>query len=78
MAGTKEGWLKAKQKMIVRYGSLEAFREHMADIGGQGGRNGNTGGFADEEVGKDGLTGRERAMIAGAKGGRISRRRKSN
>lgn len=36
------------------------------------------GGFAAETVGKDGLTGPERAKLAGAKGGRISRRKPRN
>lgn len=35
------------------------------------------GGFACQEVGPDGLTGRERASIAGRKGGRISKRGKA-
>lgn len=33
-----------------------------------------TGGFASMKVGDDGLTGFERARIAGEKGGRISKR----
>ena len=37
---------------------------------------GRTGGFASEKVGKDGLTGKQRAEIAGAKGGRKSKRTK--
>lgn len=36
------------------------------------------GGFASEKIGKDGLTGLERARLAGAKGGRISRRKPRN
>lgn len=47
-------------------------------IGAKGGSNGKgpgyKGGFASNEVGEDGLTGRERAKLAGAKGGAISRR----
>lgn len=35
---------------------------------------GHTGGFASQKVGKDGLTGRERARLAGSKGGKKSRR----
>ena len=45
-------------------------------VGYIGGSNGTTGGFASEKVGKDGLTGRQRASIAGIKGGRIGKRRK--
>ena len=40
----------------------------------RGGANGHTGGFNSEKVGADGLTGFERARIAGAKGGSVSRR----
>jgi len=69
MAGTKIGGQKAKAKNIAR--EPDFYRR----IGGIGGRNGSRGkGFASEEVGKDGLTGKERAMIAGKKGGEISRR----
>lgn len=45
--------------------------------GARGGRNGHLGGFASEVIGRDGLTGWQRAKIAGAKGGLISRRGKS-
>ena len=37
-----------------------------------------TGGFASEKVGKDGLTGRERARKYGAIGGHISKRGVAN
>ena len=47
-------------------------------IGAKGGANGKgpgyKGGFASNEVGEDGLTGRERAKLAGAVGGKRSRR----
>lgn len=43
-------------------------------IGREGGKNGHTGGFADFNVGKDGLTGWERAKLAGSKGGKNSKR----
>lgn len=70
MAGNKIGGLKAKAKNTARD------PDFYKRIGSKGGKNGKTGGFASEVVGKDGLTGHERAMIAGAKGGTISRRRK--
>jgi general stress protein YciG len=69
MAGTKEGGRKAAETNYLRHGS-----EFYRNIGRKGGANGHTGGFASDEIGKDGLTGKERAIIAGAKGGRISRR----
>ena len=61
MAGTKAGGLKAKQK------NLERDPNFYARIGAKGGKNGRTGGFAANP---------ELARIAGAKGGRISRRMK--
>lgn len=70
MAGTKEGGKKAAAKNIANDPLF--YKKN----GAKGGRNGNTGGFASCIVSKDGLTGQERSRIAGAKGGRISRRRK--
>ncbi|MGB4762780.1 MAG: hypothetical protein WBP12_05500 [Candidatus Saccharimonas sp.] len=61
MAGTKAGGLKAAQK------NLQKDPNFYAKIGAKGGRNGNTGGFAANPA---------LARIAGAKGGRISRRGK--
>lgn len=69
MAGTREGGRKAAITNRIRHG--EGF---YARIGQMGGHNGTTGGFNSDVVGKDGLTGRERARIAGRKGGLISRR----
>jgi hypothetical protein len=47
-------------------------------FGSIGGRKGHTGGFGSQTVGKDGLTGRERASKYGVIGGRISRRSGAN
>lgn len=69
MAGTKNGGISARETNIRRYGA-----DFYKRIGSIGGKKGRTGGFACDEVGPDGLTGRERARIAGALGGRISRR----
>lgn len=60
MAGTKAGGLKAAATNKRVHGE-----DFYARIGGKGGRNGNTGGFAAN---------RELAREAGAKGGRISKR----
>lgn len=60
MAGTKEGGKKAAATNKAKYGA-----EFYARIGQKGGRNGHSGGFAANP---------ELARIAGAKGGRISRR----
>lgn len=63
MPGTKEGGLKAALTNRTKHGS-----DFYARIGAIGGTKGTTGGFAAN---------RELARIAGAKGGRISRRRKA-
>ena len=68
MAGTKAGAIKSKATILARD------PDFYKRIGQKGGRRSTTGGFACTEVGDDGLTGAERAKIAGAKGGRISRR----
>lgn len=64
MAGTKAGGKLAAQTNKKRYG-----KDFYAKIGAVGGKKGTTGGFAAN---------RELARLAGAKGGRISRRTKSN
>lgn len=69
MSGTRAGGQKAYKTNLKRHG-----KDFYARIGHKGGENGNTGGFASTIVGSDGLTGRERARIAGAKGGAKSRR----
>lgn len=62
MAGTTRGGRIAAQKNKQLYGS-----DFYARIGAVGGKRGRTGGFAAN---------RELARIAGAKGGRVSRRNK--
>ncbi len=71
MAGTKAGGKAAAQTNKKKYGT-----DFYAKIGAKGGSLGRSGGFASGKVGDDGLTGRQRAAIAGAQGGRISRRPK--
>jgi general stress protein YciG len=63
MAGTKEGGRKAAEKNKLRD------PDFYAKIGAKGGKNGRTGGFAANP---------ELARVAGAKGGRISRRTKKS
>lgn len=63
MAGTKEGGTKAAATNKTRHG-----KDFYAKIGAKGGKLGKTGGFAAN---------RELARLAGAKGGRISRRSKA-
>ena len=62
MAGTKEGGKKAAQRNKEKYGP-----DFYAKIGSVGGKRGTTGGF---------YANRELARIAGAKGGKISKRGK--
>ncbi len=73
MAGTKTGGVKAATTNKTKYGT-----DFYAMIGAKGGKRGKTGGFASDKKGHDGLTGRERARLAGSKGGRISRRSKND
>ena len=60
MAGTKAGGIKAAATNRAKSGA-----EFYARIGQKGGQNGHTGGFAAN---------RALARIAGAKGGRLSKR----
>lgn len=60
MPGTREGGLKCAETSKKRYGS-----DWYSKIGRKGGHNGHTGGFYANPA---------LARIAGAKGGRISRR----
>jgi general stress protein YciG len=62
MAGTKNGGKAAATTNKTKYGA-----DFYARIGAIGGKKGHTGGFAAN---------RELARVAGAKGGRISRRTK--
>lgn len=71
MAGTIPGGKLAASTNKKKYGA-----DFYARIGALGGKNGRTGGFASDKVGADGLTGRQRAAIKGAVGGRVSRRHK--
>lgn len=71
MAGTKAGGQAAAATNRSKYGT-----DFYAKIGAQGGKKGRTGGFGSDKVGEDGLTGKQRAALAGARGGRISRRSK--
>lgn len=65
--------MKAKKANLEKYGP-----DFYKRIGARGGANGKgpgyKGGFASNEVGEDGLTGRQRAKLAGAVGGKRSRR----
>ena len=69
MTGTLAGGQKAAQTNLKKHG-----KDFYKRIGMKGGTNSHSGGFASQRVGKDGLTGSERAKIAGRKGGKKSKR----
>ncbi len=69
MSGTKAGGIKAAETNKKRYGKM-----FYDTIGRMGGKVQTGGGFASQKVGKDGLTGSERARIAGRKGGMAPRK----
>lgn len=64
MAGTQQGGVRAADTNRKRHG-----KDFYARIGAIGGKKGKTGGF---------YANRDLARIAGAKGGRISRRTKKS
>lgn len=72
MAGNTEGGIKARDTNRKTYGA-----DFYQRIGAMGGRLGHTGGFASNVKGTDGLTGKERAIVAGQKGGKLSKRGKA-
>lgn len=68
MAGTVEGGKLAAETIKAKYG-----KDHYNKIGEIGGKKSRNGGFGSDKVGSDGLTGSERAKLAGAKGGRAKK-----
>lgn len=72
MPGNSKGGRRAAATIRSRHG-----RDFYVSIGRLGGRKSRNGGFASTKVGKDGLTGAQRAKLAGARGGAKSRRGKA-
>lgn len=72
--GADQAAKKWRATMLEKYGGQEGLTRKMQAIGAKGGKLSTTGGFASDKVGADGMTGRERAHVAGKKGGSISRR----
>lgn len=72
--GSIEATNRWRKTMEEKYGGKDGVHQMMQRIGSRGGQHSKRGGFASDVVGKDGLTGRQRARIAGAKGGSVSRR----
>lgn len=68
MSGTTQSCKKAVKTIKIRHGE-----DFYRRIGSKGGKSSTTGGFASDKIGKDGLTGLERAKLVGAKGGRKSK-----
>ena len=72
MSGTVKGGKKASITNKQKHGE-----DFYKRIGQKGGKKSCNGGFGSSKVGLDGLTGLERAKIAGKKGGLRSKRGKS-
>lgn len=72
MSGTVKGGKKASITNKLKHGE-----DFYKRIGRKGGKKSCNGGFASNKIGKDGLTGAERAKIAGRKGGSYSKRGRS-
>lgn len=79
----QKGYKQANKKwhatMLEKFnGDEEKMREFFRSIGRKGGINGRgegyKGGFASDNIGEDGMTGPQRARLAGARGGHISSR----
>lgn len=68
MSGNKIGGLKTAKVNVKKYG-----KDFYKRIGAIGGRKSRGGGFASDKIGKDGLTGHERARFAGMVGGKATR-----
>lgn len=73
MSGTRTGGLKAAKTNKEKHG-----KDFYIEIGRKGSKAGNTGGFASNKIGKDGLTGLERAKLWGKFGRRKSKRKAAN
>lgn len=71
ISGTKPGGIKARDTNYERYG-----KGFYVRIGAIGGKKSTGGGFGSDKVGEDGLTGKERARLAGAVGGSKRKGRK--
>ncbi len=64
MSVTQTGGKRAAETNKKKHG-----KNFYKKIGQLGGKKSRGGGFASQKVGADGLTGRERAALAGSKGG---------
>ena len=70
----KQVSLRDKKRLLTLAKKNGNISEYMASLGRKNaGIKKPTSGFADPTIGEDGLTGRERAVAAGRKGGRRKR-----
>lgn len=67
---TTESARKFRETVAQRYGSWEKFLEVNRERASRGGKKKGKKGFASKKIGSDGLTGKERARLAGKKGKR--------
>jgi general stress protein YciG len=73
MSGTVSGGKLAAKKNKEKFGE-----DFYKKIGAQGGKATNVPkGFASDLTGYDGLTGKQRASVAGKRGGKVSKRKKT-
>jgi general stress protein YciG len=49
MGNTKEGWKKAQQTLLLRYGGPAGLKRHRQEIGRKGGLKSRGGGFVTME-----------------------------
>ena len=73
MSNNKKGGSKLREHMIAKHGSEEAWKTHMRTIAATGGTKSKGYAFAHGMVDP-----REASKLGAAKGGRISKRGKSN
>lgn len=73
MPNNKASAKKAMATIRAKFKSDAEYKAWRASIGAKGGKISRGGGFKSEKIGADGLTGYERARIAGRKGGQASR-----
>ncbi len=65
----KERAAKVKAMLLKRFG-----QDYYQRIGKKGGSAHQHGGFGSRNIGRDGLTGRQRAIVSGAAGGKAKKR----
>lgn len=67
MPYTQDSRAKWLATMVAKFGSEQAVKDEMARRKQKQGMESTTGGFASDKVGRDGLTGKERAKLYGGR-----------